>query len=199
MRNMSKGLCLTMLLIGLSPILSWGADDEMIPNPVYKHWANFKIGASVTRREKVKFSADSPEGQIYHERTLVKDIVYKLIETTPEKAVVEVIDVEHGRGYVQESAPFKITYFAKIKKGLGTPKDAFDQHKQEDVDVEWNGKNYKATMVATSHKVGGITRSQKIWLSDEIPGGIIKDIKTQKKGDDLISESTLEVIKLHIP
>jgi hypothetical protein len=174
------------------------ADDQpaegMMVNPIYKHWAAFQPGATVTMREKIKFPAQSEEGQRYVESTLVKDTTYKLLSVSPEKAVVEVVEAEHGRGSLQESAPFKITYFAHIKKGLGTPKEHFAKHSQEEVEVQAHGKTYKATLVETTHKNGPETRTQKIWLSDEIPGGVVKEEKVQKHGDEPVSESTLEIL-----
>ena len=110
------------------------------------------------------------------------------------------IESEHGRGYVRENAPIKLIYFAKVKKGMGTPKENFAKHKQEDVEVKIKTKTYKATLIDTTHKRSGdLVREQKIWLSDEVPGGILKDVKTQKKGDQLITESTLEVLSYTAP
>lgn len=172
---------------------------EMVDNPVYVHWATFKPGATVTRRDKIKFPKDSEDGHRYHEHTLIKDITYKLIEVTKEKAVVEVIEAEHGRGSIQESSPVKISYFAKMRSGLGIPKESFAKHKQEEVEVTIHGKMYKATLVDTVHKIGDVTRTHQVWLSDEIPGGILKDFRSQKEGDKLISESTLEIVSFKVP
>jgi hypothetical protein len=192
-----------LLLLGLAGLHAQeggkAGKEEMVENPIYKHWSAFKVGASVTRREKVKFPAESEEGQRHPDHTLVKDTTIKLLEVSPKKIVVQLTESEHGRGYVRENAPIKLIYFAHVKKGFGTPKEHFAKHKQEDVDVIVKGKTYKTTLVETTHKHGDMTRSQKIWLTDEIPGGILKDIKTQKKGDQLISESTLEVIATKIP
>ena len=112
-----------------------GGKDDMVDNPIYKHWSAFKVGATVTRREKVKFPADSQEGQMYQDRTLVKDTTIKLIEKTEKKIVVELTEAEHGRGYIRENAPIKLIYFAHVKKGLGN-KESFAKHKEEDVDVK---------------------------------------------------------------
>jgi hypothetical protein len=188
-----------LLSLALAQVCALHADEpkkEMVDNPVYKHWAAFKVGTTVTRREKVKLPADSEEGQIQPEQTLVKDNVYKLLEVTPQKVVVEVTEMEHGRGSIQESAPFKLIYFSHMRKGLGTPKESFEKHKQEDVEVEVHGKMYKATVVETTQKIGPVTKYQKVWLSDEVPGGIIKDIKSQKHGNDMMSESTLELVSV---
>jgi hypothetical protein len=176
-----------------------GGKEETVDNPIYKHWSAFKVGATVTRREKVKFAADSLEAQMHPDHTLVKDTTIKLIEVTAKKVVVELTESEHGRGYIRENAPIKLIYFAHIKKGLGTPKESFAKHKQEDVEVKIKSKTYKATLVDTTHKHGDVIRSQQIWLTDEVPGGILKDIKIQKKGDQLISESTLEVLSYNVP
>jgi hypothetical protein len=196
-------VCSGLLILGLAGAAGLsaqeGGKDETFENPVYKHWSAFKVGATVTRREKVKFAADSYEGQLHPEHTLVKDTTIKLIEVTPKKVVVELIESEHGRGFVRENAPIKLTYFAHIKKGLGTPKESFAKHKQEDVEVKIKTKTYKATLVDTTHKQGDMVRTQQIWLTDEVPGGILKDIKTQKKGDQLVSESTLEIVSYNVP
>jgi hypothetical protein len=185
-----------------SPKTAQAQDKEagdMIPNPSYTHWAAFKVGANVTRREKIKFPPDSEEGQRYPDHTLVKDISYKLLEVTPAKAVVEVIESEYGRGSIEEAAPFKISYLAKMKKGLETPKGSYAKHKQEEVEIMVHGKTYKATHVETVHKNGPLTRSHQVWLSDEVPGGILKDLRSQKEGDKTISESTLEIVSFKVP
>jgi hypothetical protein len=189
------GLLVLCLASSLGARAEEPAREEMVNNPIYKHWSAFKVGTTVTRREKVKFPSKSEEGQRYHDGTLVKDVTHKLVEVTPEKVVVEVVEAEHGRGSLTESAPFRITYFSHIKKGLGTPKENFAHHKQQDVEVEAHGKKYQGTLVETSYTRGPVAYSQNIWLSDDMPGGIIKEVKTQKQGDEVLSESTLEVLK----
>ncbi len=199
MRNRAA-ICCAVGLCAFVGALSLRADDQpegMIVNPIYKHWASFQPGATVTMREKIKFPADSEEGQRYLGSTLVKDTAYKLLSVTPQKVVVEVIESEHGRGSLQESAPFKMTYFSHVKKGSGTPKENYAHHDQKEVEIQAHGKNYKATLVETTHKRGPDTRTQKIWLSDEIPGGIVKEEKVQKHGDEMVSESELEILNFN--
>jgi hypothetical protein len=200
---------LVLLLVGLISFINPRAEAQevkekgdkvvMVDNPIYKHWAAFKVNATVTRREKVKFPHETTEGRLYPENTLVKDVTYKLLSVTPEKAAVEVTESIHHRGYVQESAPFKLIYSSHVKKGSGTAKEGFTKHKQEDVEVKVRGKTYKATLVETSYTVGPMTHTQHIWLSNEIPGGIVKDVKTQKEGDKVVTQSTLEVLSYATP
>jgi hypothetical protein len=205
MRGFSTVVCVggLFLVLGLTGMSTLGAQEgakgDMVPNHIYKHWSNFKVGTSVHRKETVKFAPDSEEGSYYPEHTLVKEAKYKLTNLTAEKAVVEVYEEEHGRGFLKVSAPVKMIYFATMKKGQGTPKESFTKHKQEDVNFDWNGKTYKATLIETSYKIGPETSSQKIWLSDEIPGGILKDTKSRQRGDKIITESTEEVVSVHIP
>ena len=65
------------LLVGLVCVSSSWAEEEdkkeTVVNPAYKHWAAFKVGATVTRREKVKFHTDSVSAQQHHEKTLNRD------------------------------------------------------------------------------------------------------------------------------
>jgi len=195
-------VCSGLLILGLAATAGLNAQEggkDEVANPIYKHWSAFKVGATVTRREKIKFPADSYEGQLHPDHTLVKDTTIKLLEVTPKKVVVELTEAEHGRGFIRENAAIKLTYFAHVKKGQGTPKESFAKHKQEDVEVKIKDKTYTATLVDTMHKHGDTTRPQQIWLTDQVPGGILKDIKTQKKGDQLVSESTLEVLSYKIP
>jgi hypothetical protein len=196
------GLFLLLALAGLTGLRAEeGGKEEMVPNHIYKHWSAFQVGASVHRKETVKFAPDSEAGRQYPDATLVKETKYELTNLTKEKAVVEVYEIEHGHGYTKVSAPIKMIYHAMIPKGhgKGTPKESFTKHKQEEVSVEIKGKTYKATLIETSYKVGPETSTQKIWLSDEMPGGILKNTITRKNGDKLVTESTLEVVSFKIP
>lgn len=192
------GVCL-VLPAASSPVQGQGKAEEEIANPSYVHWSTFKVGAYVTRREKIKFPADSEEGQRYPDSTLVKEITYKLLEVTPAKAVVEVTEAEFGRGFIEEAAPFKISYLPKIKKSQASNSASFAKHKEEEVELKVLNKTYKATLVDTVHKHGPLVKTHKVWLSDEIPGGILKDERSQKEGDKLISESTLEIVSFKVP
>jgi len=190
------------MLAAVSPTVARGqgkGEEEMIANPSYTHWSAFKVGASVTRREKIKFPPNSEEGERYPDHTLVKDITYKLLEVTPAKAVVEVIEAEYGRGLIEEAAPFKISYLAKMKRGLGSNTENFAKHKEEEVEIKILDKTYKATLVDTLHKNGPLTRTHQVWLSDAVPGGILKDLRSQKEGDKVISESSLEIVSFKVP
>jgi hypothetical protein len=62
---------------------------------------------------------------------------------------------------------------------------------------------YHEGTILFAHRLGGrrtiprpytpLTRTHQVWLSDEVPGGILKDVRSPKEGEKVISESTLEI------
>src|SRR5262249_56361564 len=67
-------------LVCLALATARGADaDDLVTNPRYKGWADFKPGATVTHKEKTRFPAGSPQGKYYPEGVDERDITYKLV------------------------------------------------------------------------------------------------------------------------
>src|SRR5262245_20053723 len=102
------------LLCLLAP--AWSADDkdEMVENPQYKFWSGFKPGATAVHVEKVTLSG--PDRKHAPDGVDVKEITYKLLESTPEKVVVQVVVLDHEFLGLIEAAPTKSIYPAKVKK-----------------------------------------------------------------------------------
>ena len=38
----------------------------------------------------------------------------------------------------------------------------------------------------------------KFWESDEIPGGVVKEVKKTKKGDKVVAETITHVLHFHV-
>jgi hypothetical protein len=172
--------------------------DEMVANPPYKHWSAFKVGTTVTQNEKVKFSKGSDEGEYYPGGVHEKDLTFKLLEVTPEKAVVQLTVTDYGVGHTTELAPAKITYPAKVKKShANTSKEGIESFKEGEEDVKVQGKTVHAHWTEITDKEGDETFYHKSWTSDEIPGGIVKSIKWQKEGKNTVTESEESVSSYH--
>src|SRR5262245_66629680 len=94
-----------------------GADaDDLVANPRYKGWADFKPGATVTHKEKTRFPAGSPQGKFYPEGVDERDITYKLVSVSPEEAVVETVVLDYELLSRVQAAPTRIIYPAKVKR-----------------------------------------------------------------------------------
>ena len=172
----------------------------MVPNPPYKHWSAFKVGTTVTQKEQVKFAKNSEEADNYPGGTHEKDYTYKLIEITPEKVVVQLTITDYGYGESTELAPSKITYPAKLKKEhVTTSKDEIETFKEGQEDVKVLGKTVRCHWVEIVNKDGDETMDRKHWTSDEIPGGTVKEVKKQSRGNAVFTESVQTVVSYHVP
>jgi hypothetical protein len=166
--------------------------EEQVANPYYKLWSKSKPGATAVLKETTKLSgaaaASAPEG------TDVKVITYKLAEINDKKAVVEArVIQEEDFGFV-ESAPTKHHYPAKMRKAA-----------LEDLIAETGAKGVAAklkvgdkemdvmALSGTIKKKGGEEVEFKVWLSDEVPGGIVKRVRTTKVNGEVVAVTTVEL------
>lgn len=168
-----------------------GKDGDTVENPYFKYWSKSKVGASVDLKETTKTPArDGTEAS-----EEVKLISHKLVELTPEKAVVETT-VTEGEvfGFVQ-SAPAKHIYPAKMNKDVydALLRDTGAKKVEETVKVD--GKDYKVYVITGTSKNGDEEVNFKIWLSDEVPGGIAKRVRTTMSKGQLVAETTTELFK----
>jgi hypothetical protein len=177
-------------------------DEKQVTNPFCKQWASFKAGTTARQRDKVYLLDDSPESKRYPGGIVIKVITYKLLEVTPEQVVLEAQTVDHEPGELIYHAPFKVVYPAKVPLAEAqTPPDKFVTHKEgEEKNIKLaDGKVVNSTWVETSYEHDGVVHYQKIWLSDEVPGGILKDKKIQKKNGKEIQHSSITLIDFKTP
>jgi hypothetical protein len=176
--------------------------EKQVTNPYYKQWASFKVGTTARQRDKVYLLDDSHEAKRYSDGIIIKVITYKLLEVTPEHVVLEAQTVDHEPGEFIHHAPFKIVYPAKVTLSEAqTPKDHFLTYKEgtEKHIKLADGRIVDSTWVETTYEHDGIVYFQKIWLSDEVPGGILKDQKKQRKGNKEIQHSSISLIDFKTP
>ena len=172
-----------------------GADaDEMVTNPRYKGWADFKPGATVIHKESTRFPAGSPEGKYYPRGVDEREITYKLVSLTPEKAVVETVVLDYELLSQVEAAPTRIIYPAKVKRANVEGARERLKVKEGKEDVEALGKTYKCEWYETTRTTAdGEVVTRKRWIVPEVPGGIVKEVTVTKKGDQVIAETTTTV------
>jgi hypothetical protein len=165
--------------------------EETVENPYYMFWNGSKVGSTTVSLETTKFgNADSkqwtPEG------VSEKRITYKLVETNDKHVVVEMVVTEREfLGFVQ-SAPTRYIYPAKVRKEY---LDRFLQStgaKTGEETVKCADKELKVKTVAGTIKgSGGEETEYKIWLSDEVPGSVVKKVRTTKNKGEVVAETTI--------
>jgi hypothetical protein len=199
MRRVSHWFVALAAVVGLLQIAAWAADDkQMVSNPPYTHWSAFKPGTTVTQRERVLFAKGSDEAD-YYAGARVNDMTYKLLEVTPKHVVVQMTIFEHGPGSVTEHAPVKITFPATADKAhVLVGREEIEKFSEGDEEVKVIDNTVKAHFVNIVDIDGDETVERKIWESNEIPGGIVKEVKKTKKGNKVVAETITHVIGVHV-
>jgi hypothetical protein len=181
-----RALLASGILIVSVPLPATAGDkgDEMVDNPMYTAWANFKPGAKTTVLEKTTYSGDTnpvPDQ---------KEITYTLLSVSPGKVVVSGVVIEQDVLGTVENAPTKHTYPAKLKKSYLAEAAPELQAKKEDETITWKGKEIQCKALSGSYKKEGDAVEFKAWFSDDVPGGIVKRTRTLKQKDDTITTIT---------
>jgi hypothetical protein len=182
-----------LLAVGLLTVLlastAW-AQDELVANPYYKFWSGSKPGATAVHLEQTKLSG--PEGKLVPDGVDEKRITYKLVEADKDHAVVEMVVTEEDfLGYVQ-AAPTRYIYPVKVKKSHLERIILADGGKTGEDTVKVDGKEMKCkTLAGTLKGPDGEQIEFKVWLSDDVPGSIVKQVRTtRQKNGDMVAEST---------
>jgi hypothetical protein len=171
--------------------------DDLVANPRYKGWSDFKPGATVTHKEKTRFPAGSPQGKYYPEGVDERDVTYKLVSVTPDKAVIETVVVDYELLSRVEAAPTRITYPAKVKRAYVEEARERLNVKEGKEEIEVLGKTYMCEWYETTRMTpDGETMTRKRWIIDKVPGGIVKEVTVTKKGDQVVAETTTTVLNM---
>jgi hypothetical protein len=190
-------------------LFAMAADDSHPPepaNPEYAQWAHFKTGTYVTVERKVFEHGENNVGVVeamaHPPGAEFMRINTKLVDLNKDKAVLEETRIDLGDGSETEMPADKVTLFANgefsnVKESLWEkpPKTTPTvTETQGDEEVTVMGNKLKTHWVETTVKTGNEISTSKDWLSDDVPGGLVRE-ETKKtwKGRVLV-ESVTKVI-----
>jgi len=166
------------------------ADEAIVSNPYYKFWSSTTPGSTAVHVEKTKLSG--PEGKVLPGGVDEKHIVYKLIEVTDHTAVVEMVVTERDFLGLVQAAPTRYIYPDKLEKSRLEHILLEDAGKSTEETLQVGGKAIKTrTRAGTINEPSGEQVEFKLWLSDDVPGSIVKQVRTAKQKGDLIAETTI--------
>ena len=182
------GLVLSMLVV--ASVRAQEQQQEMVDNPYYQYWHGHKAGSTVVHLETTKLAdADSAEGPDE------KHVAYKLLQADDKHVVVEmVVTQKEPLGYVQE-APTRFIYPAKVsKQELERYMQTSGAKTGEDV-VKLQDKDIKVkTEEGTIKQPDGTEKQYKVWLSDEVPGSVVKKTQTTRQNGNVIAQTTVTAL-----
>lgn len=163
------------------------ARAEQIDNPAYKKWSAYKPGTWV----KHKTTADMAGQKTENEMTT------KLVEVTPDKAVIEIAMSMTVGGQKMDMPAQKQEVPAKIEKPAAPAADAPKADvKEGEEEVTVAGKTFKCKTTETTMKQGNNTTKSKVWMSDDVPQGMVK-MQSSTEGDMKMS-SNMELVAFEI-
>jgi hypothetical protein len=181
----SRSLLIATLAL---PLTAWAAEpkpDEMVNNPPFASWSSFKPGTVVSQKETVTLADGS---KLTFQKT------FKLVEKTKDKVVVESVIKESDGGGV-ESATTMMVFPAKVKRSeVDSPSEVASVAEGKE-QVDFKGKRIDTEWVEATIMAGDEVTTDKVWTAKEVPGGIVKQTLTRKKGDKVVSESLLDVVE----
>lgn len=186
--------CVVATLLSAPSLPALSEDKEQAENPYYKYWSKSKVGATVSLKETTKVAA--PAGTEGDSGEEVKLITHKLVEITAEKAIVETV-VTEGEvfGFIQ-GAPTKHIYPAKMNKEVLEDLLKETGAKGEKAKLKVGGKEMDVTHLTGTMKKGKDDDVEfKIWLSEEVPGGIVKRVRVSKFKGEIVAETTIELVE----
>jgi len=172
--------------------------QEKVDNPDFANWSKFKKGTSVTRT----WTTVDPNG-----RTRVVTQTQTLEEITSDKIKLEVEYITDIPGSPKlkyspkpEEIPITVPLPAGMKKedfAKALPGTVEKGEKAETIKVA--GGEFKAVWFKTKVEAGGKEIESKTWVSEDVPGRIVKVEEAKRAKGVLLFTTIREVIDVRKP
>ncbi len=180
------------VLAGTAPAADPPVPAEKLAAPMYKNWAKFPAGTSVTHRMTTDSAGQKSESTM----------TSTLLELTAEKATVEVVLVSKAGGAEFKAPPQKQELTRTVDAPPGYKPDAKPAKVEGLVEegtktVTVAGKEYKASYAKIRQKTGDIDVTSETWTSEEVPGMVLKMLSTV--GGKYATTSTMELVEIKKP
>jgi hypothetical protein len=164
-----------------------GDKGEMVANPYYKFWSDSKPGSVALHHEVTRVGDAKPGSDGVEE----KRISYKVLEVNPKQAVIEVVVTEDEYFGTVQSAPTRHVYPAQVGKAHLERFLNETGAKAGEESLKIGGKEIKCKTVTATIKAGGGEETEyKMWLSPEVTGSIVKQVRTTRSQGKMIAETT---------
>ncbi len=164
------------------------AEDEMIDNPEYTQWSQFKVGAFATMKTETSMG----------EQSTTMTTKTKLVELADDHAVLETTTTMTMMGQEIKQPAQKRQVPAKIAKMDPPEVEGQDDMpkptmKEGTETVTVKGKSIACKTVESTFEYSGMKTWSKSWSSDKVPGSIVKmESKSESSMGATTVKSTLE-------
>lgn len=145
---------------------------EMIDNPQYEHWSQFKPGTYVVTRSK----------QVAAGQTTETEVKTELKSVSKEKVVLEMTSVTKMQGQEIAMPPQTFEHPAEYEKPESpeseaeAPESVKPKTKEGEEKIEIAGKKMDTKWYEVVSDNDGIKTHSKSWMSDDMPGQVVKSV-----------------------
>ena len=186
----ARTMTATLALISFAAIPAIHA-AENVDHPAYLSWARHPVGTTIVVRSQTESKA----------RILTTTTTSILKEIKPEKVILEILKVSDATEGLIKSPPERLEQYrlfpllGKTKKeDVGKPTGAIAQGEEV---LKVDGKDYKSVWFDTKGKgEGGMVWTSRIWMSDDVPGRLLKSVTNFPTAGTTV---TVELLELQTP
>jgi hypothetical protein len=159
---------------------------DMINNPPYSAWAQFKVGASST----VKDTVTLPDGS-----TVESTISSRLVAKSKDGVKVETVNTLAVTGTQDHEKASTVSFYPAVINFEATqspPAAGYNVAEGKET-LEINGKKVETEWVEDTSSNCDESTVEKAWTAREVPGGMVKRTMIQKKGTESVTTATVLV------
>jgi hypothetical protein len=146
-------------IVGLIVLAGGLAQAEEIDNPQFAYWKKFAEGSTAIH----ELTADRPDGQKFK-----TEITTKLVSKSDDEVTVERTTTMEFGGQKRTSPPKTEKIKAKVDNDKYDVKSDSGSEK-----IEAAGKTFDCKVIEIANPQNKDT-TLKLWMSDQVPGGVVK-------------------------
>lgn len=190
---LNRSTLVLVALVGMLGLSQWAAAADQVDNPAYKRWATYKVGTWVKYKMTMQMEGAAGMGGM--------TMTSKLVELTAEKAVLETSvtmkmgDKDMSPPAQKHDVPAKVDADKVTEVGGMQPGMNMKVQKKGEETIEIDGKSYKCQRFDTTVEQNGKTTTGKLWVCEDVPGGMVKMQSEMPKGTSTMELAGMEVVK----
>lgn len=189
---MPRGPLFAMAALVLTFVVVASAKAEEVEHPIYKSWARFPVGTSITLRSITE--REDQSGRI------TSTIRQTLIKLEDARAVLEEVTTTDSGGEEFTYPPREVTHKRMFpllpgvqREDIGKPSGTIASGEEN---LEAAGGPIPTSWFDSKGRVEAGETFTRTWMSDEVPGRLVKTITRVPAAE---SRSTIELIEIKTP
>ena len=174
-------------------VIAAAAAQEKVDNPEFANWSKHKKGTAVTLKVTTDFGGMNTESRF----------TTTLVDVQPDKVVLETTGVSTVNGMeikapsMKRDVPKEVILPASVKKEDYTAQKPPGTFEQGEETVKVAGGEFKAKWYKTKSSAAGNEVESKSWMSDDVPGRVVK-LESATKGAAAI-KTKMELVEVKKP